>query len=129
MEIKKKLQRSLVGLGLAGILAISGCGDFTIGGQELVDRRNYVFGPVGDKYANEETEKVKTKYSWDLIDYFMSRGKYAETAEVIDRVFREEGFREGKNCMDRAEELVGFLKTKPKELEFLKEKYKVEKEE
>jgi len=129
MEIKKKLQKGLIGILAGSILAFSGCGNFTIGGQEKVDRRNYVFGAVGDNYASEEITKGKLKNPWDLTDWLISRGKYEEAISVIERTFREEGFERGKSCLDRAEEYVGFLSIKAKDILFLKNKYNVDKKE
>ena len=129
MEIKKGLQKGLLGIVLPAIFVVSGCGSFNIGGQEKVDRRNYVFGAVGDNYANQEIQKGKLKNPWDLTDWLVSRGKYEEAVSIIERTFREEGFERGKSCLDRAEEYVDFLKIKEKDIAFLKEKYNVDKKE
>lgn len=118
-----RLKSGAVTLGLIGLLTIQGCNQFTIGGREPVDRRKSSFSAISDNYANEELKKTELKNSWELTDYFLSRGQYEEACNIIERTFKQDGFKEGMLCIDRADQYVDFLKIKSKELDFLKDRY------
>lgn len=118
-----KLRNKLVGLGLTGLLAVSGCNSFGLGGMEPTDRRNSAFGELGDVHANEALLKAKLDDSLELTDYFMSRGRYDEACKVIIRSFREEGFQKGNRCLDQANKYKEKFNIKSKEIDNLTDKY------
>ncbi len=124
-----RIKNRLVEIGLAGLLTISGCSGFTIGGMEPTNRKGSSFGDVSDSYAQKEILKKELDDPLELTDYYMSRGKYEEACTVIDRTFKEKGFQDGLRCLDQADKYAQKFNIKAKELEFLKEKYKVEEKE
>ena len=122
-----RLKKGLLGLGLAGLLTVSGCTGFTLGGMEPIDRRNSAFGGLSDVYANEALLKAELDDSLELTDYFMSRGRYDEAGKVIERTFREKGFQDGLRCLDQTEKYAQKFNIKAKEIDDLINKYKVDK--